>query len=136
MSSHYNQSYTKEQIIDVLQRIQDCVTNNRYIISRYENRQENAEFRDKYNLTSRKDKRILLDLKVEDFCYTLQNTNLGYEHEILHVFCPQVMLFNFDGDEELIDIYIKINMINEARGERLVIISFHKRNKPIDYLFK
>ena len=46
------------------------------------------------------------------------------------------MLFTFDGIEEPVDIYIKFNLINSESGKRVIIISFHKRNKPIDYLFR
>ncbi len=52
------------------------------------------------------------------------------------MFCPQVMLFNFSGKEELVDIYTKFNIIDLASGNRVVVISFHKRNKPIDYLLR
>ncbi len=136
MSQHYNQNYTSEQICSVLETIQDCVRENRYIISKNENRQENINFINKYNLTSRKQNEILLQIELEDFCHTLQNTNLGFEHEILYVFCPQVMLFSFSGEEELIDIYTKFNIIDVASVKRVIVISFHRRNKPIDYLFR
>lgn len=136
MSQHYNQNYTREQICSVLDAIKDCVRENRYSISKNENRQENIDFIQEYNLTSRKQSEILLKIEPEDFCHTLQNTNLGFEHEILYVFCPQAMLFNFSGEEELVDIYTKFNIIDVASGKRAIVISFHKRNKPIDYLFR
>ncbi|MDD4592646.1 MAG: hypothetical protein PHG06_19805 [Parabacteroides sp.] len=136
MNLHYNQDYTREQIVAVLQTIQDCVRESRFVISKNENRQENIDFINEYNLTSKKQKEILLKVETDDFCHTLQNTNLGFEHELLYVFCTQVMLFNFDGNEELIDIYTKFNIIDLKGGKRVVVISFHKRNKPIDYLFR
>lgn len=105
MNQHYNENHTKEQIYTVLQTIKDCVRENRYVISKNENRQENVDFINEYNLISKKQREILLRIEPEDFCHTLQNTNLGFEHEILYVFCPQAMLFNFEGDEELVDIY-------------------------------
>lgn len=136
MSQHYNQNYTRKQIYSVLDIIKDCVRKNRYIISKNENRQENIHFIQEYNLTSRKQSEILLKIEPEDFCHTIQNTNIGFEHEILYVFCPQVMLFNIDDEEELVDIYTKFNIINDVSGKRVIVISFHKRNKPIDYLLK
>ena len=136
MSQHYNQNYRREQICSVLDTIKDCVRENRYSISKNENRQENIDFRNEYSLTSRKQSEILLKIEPEDFCHTLQNSNLGFEHEILYVFCPQVMLFNFSGEKELVDIYTKFNIIDVASGKRVVVISFHKRNKPIDYLLR
>jgi hypothetical protein len=136
MNQHYNQNYSREQIAAILTTIQDCVREGRFIISKNENRQENIDFINEYNLSSRRQKEILLKIKPEDFCHSLQNTKLGFEHEVLYVFCPQVMLFNFDGIEELVDIYTKFNLIDSDSRKRVVVISFHKRNKPIDYLFR
>lgn len=135
MNPHYNQNYTREQITVVLQTIHDCVRENQFVISKNKNRQENIDFIREYNFSSKKQKEILLKIAPEDFCHTLQNTNLGFEHEVLYVFCPRVMLFNFEDNEELVDIYIKFNIIDLNGGKRVVVISFHKRNKPIDYLF-
>jgi len=47
-----------------------------------------------------------------------------------------MMLFNFDGEEELVDIYTKFNIIDYDSGKRVIAISFHKRNKPLDFLFR
>jgi len=66
----------------------------------------------------------------------LQNTKPGYEYEVLYVFVPQVNLFNAEGVEEKVDIYIKINIIDMSNGSRTTVISFHKRNKAITYLFR
>lgn len=133
MSQHHDQNYARENICTILDKIKDCVRENRFYISKNENRRENIDFINEYNLNSRKQSEILLKIEPEDFCHTLKNTNLGFEHEILYVFCPQVILFNFDSDEELVDIYTKFNIIDVSSGQRVVVISFHKRNKPIDY---
>ncbi len=136
MNQHYNQNYIKEQICSVLNTIKDCVREKRYVISKNKNRQENIDFINEYNLTSKKQREILLGTEPEDFCHTLQNINLGFEHETLYVFCRQVMLFNFRGAEELVDIYTKFNIIDISSGKRVIVISFHKCNNPIDYLFR
>ena len=136
MNLHYNQNYSKEEIDAVLDKIKSCVSSNRYTIALNENRQENIDFINEYNVRSSKQKSILLQLKTEDFCHTLQNTKLGYEYEVLYVFVPQVQLFNADGVEETVDVYTKFNVIDLPNGSRTVVISFHKRNKPIDYLFR
>jgi hypothetical protein len=136
MNQHYNQNYTREQIDVILAMIQDCIRESRFIISKNENRQENIDFINEYNLNSGRQKEILLKINTEDFCHSLQNTKIGFEYEVLYVFCPQVMLFNFDGIEEPVDIYTKFNLIDSESGKRVVVISFHKRNKPIDYLFR
>lgn len=136
MNSHYNQNYTKEEIDVILEKIKNCVGNNKYTIALNENRQENIDFINEYNIRSNKQKSILLQLRTEDFCHTLQNTKIGYEYEVLYVFVPQIKLFNADDEEEMVDVYTKFNIIDMPSGSRTVVISFHKRNKPIDYLFR
>lgn len=136
MDSCYNRNYTKKQIGFILDKIKDCVTNKRFIISKNNHRQENIDFINEYNIRSDKQVSILLQIRVEDFCYSLQNNKIGYEQEILYVFVPQVRLFNVDDEEEIVDIYTKVNVIEKLNGSYTVVISFHKRNKPITYLFR
>lgn len=136
MNVHYNQNYSREEIDVVLNKIKTCVENNRYTIALNENRQENIDFINEYNIRSNKQKSIFLSLETEDFCHSLQNTKLGYEHEVLYVFVPRIQLFNADGVEEMLDVYTKLNIIDMQGGTRTIVISFHKRNKPIDYLFR
>lgn len=45
MSEHYNQNYTKEEVDVILKKIKDCVNDNRYMISKNENRKDNMQFR-------------------------------------------------------------------------------------------
>ena len=136
MNSHYNQNYTRKDIDAILAKIKSCVEKNRYTISLNENRQENINFINEYNIRSDKQKAILMQIETDDFCHSLQNTKFGYEYEVLYVFVPQVQLFNPDGEEETVDVYTKFNVIDLPSGNRVVVISFHKRNKPIDYLFR
>jgi len=77
-----------------------------------------------------------MQIEIEDFCHSLNNTNIGFEHEVLYVFCPQVALFNLDDEEKQLDLYTKFNILDLPTGTRVVVISFHERNKPIDYLFR
>lgn len=127
MNPYYNQNYTKEEIDVILEKIKSCVGNNKYTIALNENRQENIDFINEYNIRGNKQKSILLQLRTEDFCHTLQNTKIGYEYEVLYVFVPQIKLFNPDGEEEMIDVYTKFNVIAMPSGSRTVVISFHKR---------
>ena len=136
MNPNYNQNYTREEIDTVLTKIKSCVEKNRQTISLNENRQGNIDFINEYNIRSDKQKSILMQIETDDFCHSLQNTKIGYEYEVLYVFVPQVQLFNAEGGEETVDIYIKFNVIDLPSGSRAVVISFHKRNKPIDYLFR
>lgn len=110
MNPHYIQNFTKEEIDVVLNKIKSCVGNNKFTIVLNDNRQENKDFINEYNIRSNKQKSILLQLKTEDFCHSLQNTKVGYEYEVLYVFVPQVQLFNADGIEEIVDVYTKFNL--------------------------
>ncbi|MDD7678280.1 MAG: hypothetical protein SOV95_00620, partial [Anaerovibrio sp.] len=92
MNPHYNQNYTREEIDAILSKIKSCVEKGHYIISQNENRQENIDFINEYNIRSDQQKNILLQIATDDFCHSLQNTKLGFEHEILYVFVPQVQL--------------------------------------------
>ena len=136
MSQHYNQNHSRKKIETVLNEIKNCVSSGKYIISQNDKRQENIDFINEYNIRTERQKSILMQINVEDFCYTLQNTKLGYEYEVLYVFVPQVKLYNSDGDTETVDIYTKFNIIDIPNGRRTIVISFHKRNKPITYLFR
>ena len=137
MSEHYNQNYTREEVEVILNKIKDCINDNQYIISQNQNRAENVQFINEYRLDEKKRKEILLSIEVDDFCHSLNNTNPGYEHEVLYVFCPQRNLFDIFREEEFVDIYTKFNIIEyKIDKKRVVTISFHKRNKPIAYLFR
>lgn len=136
MNLHYNQSYSREEIANMLKLVYECVECGMYSVSRNVNRQENIDFINEYNMRSEKIEAILNNLTVDDFCHTLQNTKAGYEDETLYVFVPQVELFEADVVAIKVDIYIKTNIMNTSKGNRMVVISFHKRNKPIQYAFR
>ena len=136
MNLYYDQHYTREEIDSILVKIKSCVEKNRYTISLNEKRQENIDFINEYNIRSDKQKSILMQIETNDFCHSLQNSKVGYEYEVLYVFVPQVQLFNAEGVEETIDVYTKFNIIDLPSGSRTVVISFHKRNRLIDYLFR
>ena len=121
MNSHYNQNYTKEEIDVILEKIKNCVGNNKYTIALNENRQENIDFINEYNIRSNKQKGILLQLRTEDFCHTLQNTKTGYEYEVLYVFVTLIKLFNADGEEEMVDVYVKFNIIDIINGRNRIV---------------
>ena len=136
MNPYYNQNYTRKQIEDVLSMIKECINAGRFNIAMTENRQENIDFINEYNIYPRKRKEILMQISVDDFCHSLQNMKIGYEREVLYVFVPRITLANALGKQELVDIYTKFNVIKGKNGRRTIVISFHKLNKPISYLFR
>lgn len=128
--------YTDEQIKNLVEIIKDCVRENRYTISLEDNRMENIQFIEEYNLNEKKRIDILFNLDYRDFCYGLQNLKDGIEQNNLYIFCVERELYNIEDKKEAVDIYLKFNiMCNEIEEYRL-LVSLHKRNKPISYVFK
>ena len=121
-----NQYYTREVIDVILARIKSCIQNNRYTISLNENRRENIDFINEYNISGDKQKSILLQIKTDDFCHSLQNTEMGYEHEVLYAFVSQVQLFNAEGEAETVDVYMKFNVIHVPFGSWVVVVAVYK----------
>jgi len=128
--------YSEEQIKNLIDIIRDCVRENRYTISLEDNKIENIQFIEEYNINEKKRVDILFYLDYKDFCYGLQNLKDGVEQNNLYVFCIQRELYNFDNKKELVDIYLKFNVICNEAEEYRTLVSLHKRNKPITYLFK
>lgn len=129
-------NYTEMQIKNLIEIIKDCVMENRYTISIDDNKSENLQFIEEYNITENKCMDMLFKLDYKDFCYGLHNMQDGIEKEDLYVFCPQCELYNIKGIKELVDIYLKLYILESNFNEYRLIVSFHKRNKPITYLFK
>ena len=130
------EDFTSNDIKEYLSRLRDFVLSDHYIISYNENRQENVDFIEDYKIDSKKEKEILLSLDYEDFCYAVDNKKKGYEHEKLFIFCKEYELDKW-GTLECVEIYIKTNVVDTCReDDYLVVISFHKRNRPITFLFK
>lgn len=135
-NTYYNQNYSREEIEIILTKIKQCIDKGRCQISLNENRQENINFINEYNIYPKKRKEILMKISIDDFCHSLNNRKIGFEHEVLYVFAPRSELYNALGEKELVDIYTKFNIVERFDGDRIVVVSFHKCNKPVKYLFK
>ena len=128
--------YSEEQIKNLIKIIKDCVRENRYTISLEDNKVENIQFIEEYNINENKRVNILFYLDYKDFCYGLQNLKDGIEQNNLYIFCVQKELYNIEDKKELVDIYFKFNIICNEAEEYRILVSLHKRNKPITYVFK
>lgn len=128
--------FTEQEIKDYLEILKQLILKGSYSIAQNSNRQENVDFMMDYRINSNKAKEILLNLKYNDFCYAATNYNAGYEHEKLYIFCKEYELDKW-GEHEVVKIYIKANLTQTKSGKDFaVVISFHKLNEPIRYLFK
>lgn len=127
---------TPDDVKAYLSKFRKFILDDKYSIAQNENRQENMDFIEDYKIDTKKEKEILLGIQYDDFCYAVANDNEEFSHEILYIFCKCQEL-DYWGTLENVDIYIKINMTQIRNGDDFVfIVSFHKRNKPIEYLFK
>lgn len=128
--------FTPDDIKKYLDKFRKAVLDGKYIISKNKNRQENIEFIEDYKIDTKKEKEILLGIQYDDFCYAVDNEKEEFAHEKLYIFCKCQELDHW-GTLESVDIYIKINMIQTKKGDDFtIVVSFHKRNKPIKYLFR
>lgn len=128
--------FTETDIENYLIDFKQLVSDGAYSIELNENRTENVDFMEDYDLNTEKAKIALLCLEVLDFCYAVDNVKKQFAHEKLYIFCREFELDN-RGNMEKVDIYIKSNITNSRKGtSRLFVVSFHKRNNPISYCFK
>ncbi|WLG16981.1 hypothetical protein [Bacillus cereus] len=129
-------NFTIGEVEQYISEFKKLIKNNRFMISQNEKRKENIEFLEAYKINVSKVKEILLNIGVHDFCYAVDNKNPNFAYEKLYIFCPQYELDNW-GQKKSVDIYIKMNLIeNKDRNKYMIVVSFHKRNKPVTYLFR
>lgn len=117
-----------------LEEVKEAINAGRYRVEINDNRQDNQDLFLDYIISEEMRKQILLSLEVTDFSEIRNNTNKGYEHELLYVFGKDIKLLRrFLPGEEQVSLYIKFNKL-ESRY--VIVISFHKQKYPIKYMFK
>lgn len=126
-SKHIN--HTKEEIEEYLQSVKKSVKAGNFIVCTTKKNEKNRKFIEKYNLNKNKQKQLLIELEVSDFCYSADNYNEPQER--LYIFCREYELNNW-GTIEKVKIYIKIA---KKQDEFIVIVSFHEPEKNINKLF-
>ena len=122
-------NHTKEEIMKYLDNVKESIQRNKFYVCQTEKNEKNIEFIEKYNLSSKKQKEMLLELQVTDFCYSVDNYNNPKER--LYVFCKEYELNNW-GMRKNVEVYIKMAF---KRNSLVVIISFHTPEKIIKRLF-
>lgn len=118
-----------------LEKIKNCIRNGKYKVTLNTNRKENIFFMKQQKVDEVLRVKILLSLEIEDFCYSCNNTNKGYEYEKLYIFSKTILLQDISDTYCDVTVYFKFNII-ESGKDMVIVISFHKLNKPIYHPFK
>ena len=121
----------EEEIREYLEDVKQAIRKGKYNIAL---REKNEKLSIQYIFLEDMKKKILLDLRIHDFCEAVQNEKPEYSHEILYVFGKDVYLLpRFGGEKEKISLYIKINKLQSSF---CIIVSFHEQEFPLIYAFK
>lgn len=133
MQKHTNKhlKYTKEEIDKYVENFKTLVKANKFKISDI-NREKNVNFINKYHLNTKSQKKMLLEIETNDFCYAVDDYN---SNDILYIFSKEYEI-DYWGEYKKVAVYIKINIKRLNNGEYALIVSFHEREKNIKFLFK
>lgn len=110
---------TKEEIEKYLAGIKNIINKSGKVI--ISTRDKNIDFLENYNLNTEKVKKILFNLKINDFCKVLDNNHLDRSDEKLYVFSKNMNLPNTFGRVNNVRLYIKINL----KRNIIILVSFH-----------
>lgn len=122
-------NHTKQEIEEYLNKVKQSVNVDKFIVCTTAKNEKNRRFIEQYKLDSNKQKQMLIELEVKDFCYSADNYNDPQER--LYFFCREYELNNW-GTIEKVEVYIKIAI---KQGDFIIIVSFHKPEKIIKRLF-
>ncbi|WP_270839342.1 hypothetical protein [Peptacetobacter hiranonis] len=119
-----------DSVSEILSTIKESVSKGKYFISLNKNRGNNIAFRNKYELSSKDQKQIILNLTKDDYEKSVNNYKEGYENEKLHIFGPILNLKNEEGKSKKVQVYIKFNIIKD-NDNLVVVVSFHEARRPM-----
>lgn len=122
-------NHTKEEIEEYLKIVKKSVNNGRFVVCTTPKNEKNRKFIEEYKLNKNKQKQMLIEIEVKDFCYSADNYNDPQER--LYFFCREYELNNW-GTIENVEVYIKIA---RKQNDFIVVVSFHKPEKDIKKLF-
>lgn len=97
-------------------------------------RDKNAQVFVQYIFSEKDMRKIVLGLRVEDFCNAVYNEHSKFDDEVLYIFGKNVRLTSrYECEHKEVSLYIKINKPADAY---VIIISFHEQEYPLTYRFK
>ena len=96
---------TKEEVKQILEKVKACVHNDKFRISLNPNRIENQSFINDYRLTTKQQKRMILELDIYDFSKI--DIDRKNKIQILYFFGREYELNHKDRGLENVETYIK-----------------------------
>ena len=115
----------------ILNEVIECVEQGNFVVKRTE---KNEEFAFEFSLTTELRRKMLLALRVED--YFNSDASRNFPGRYIHEFCPKYSICNMDGNEELVDVYVKFEVEEEDTGKQTVVISLHRAENEVYFAFK
>lgn len=134
---------SEKRIDDVLQRMRCCIDRGNITFvdpSTKQERPKNLVFLQTYNIESKGRLKVLKSLTTKHFCGEILDRikdNPAYE-ETMYVFGKRIVLeTRIDRKRQSVLIYIKIQFLTLTNGnDATLIISFHKAEEELQYMFK
>jgi len=115
----------------ILDEMIECVEQGNFVVKQTE---KNEVFAFEFSLTDESRRNMLLSLKVEDYFNSDESRN--FPGRYIHEFCPKYNLINIDGNDEQVDVYVKFEVEEEDIGKQTVVISLHRAEKEVHFVFK
>ena len=124
---------TEAELNVVLDKFKELVISDRYTISSGENRVRNDSFIESNFLSSKKIKKMLLELTTKD-CVGIEEHHKD-KNKIVYIFIKEYNI-NTREKKENLKIYIKFLICLVRCQEHTVVISFHDVDRNKKYIFK
>ena len=116
-------SILEEKVRAYLKKLKEILNNPNHIINICDNRDKNYTFYYLYNIDKAYIEQVLNSLEASNFVEILINKNPNFPPNELYVFNKEVELVNQAGQEEEINLYIKLSI--DEIVNRIITVSFH-----------
>ncbi|MCC0735336.1 MULTISPECIES: hypothetical protein [unclassified Clostridioides] len=136
MEKNIQLNFEKEHVEKILNEFKTCLEKRCFIISRGLKRKENDDFIENYNLNENTQLEMLKSLTIEDF--SKKDFHVKDRNKLIYFFGKTYRLTCLNNEVEDVETYIKfcIEENMKSEGKFVIVISFHKANDKINYMYK
>lgn len=113
----------EEKVLAYLQKLKEILNKPNHILNVCSNRDKNFVFYYLYNVDEAYIEQVLKKLEVSNFVEILINNNPNFPPSELYVFNKSIQLINQAGQQEEINLYIKLSV--DESTNRIITVSFH-----------